>query len=390
LTSPDFKPNSLLALGTIPADTAEGREALTAALNLWVHGNVAGQWPRAIQAFENASFLLGNHFTRFHYDSTYGLGVSHTGQPMYLGQIDAFIPPVVDNRLVRAVESFVGLVTEVQPAPRVTPNSDLPEDEDAAAIADVVLQLYYERPLRMPSKLREAGMIVSIFEGVVAEVEYAETGEQIEVPKVRFEKQLVPATGEEVEVPVEDGVTVESRRDVALRMWTPLHVQVDPGATCADDLTWIARSTFEDVDAIRARFEQNDKRTESAGFLLKKDDVIPTDSGSNHPLFWYTRLQDLLPSPISQWGSGTASGPLATTGALPNQTLFTVIDVRPTAAHPRGRTLITAGGKLIYAGEARAWSEEYPWRWHPYSFWSWFKIPGKFFGMALLSELTPL
>ncbi len=377
------------ALGRIPTENEEGLRALTAAVQHWVLAAPANYWTRALTAFENGAYLLGNHTTRFYYDSTYGLGVSASGQPIRSGDAGSVTPPVIENRLIRACEAFVSLITEVQPAPRVVPNSDLPEDEDAAALSQLVLELYYERPLDMPAKLREAGLIAATFEGVVAETTFAETGEQIEVPRISLRVEQDAVTGEEVPVPVEDGVDIVDRRDLSLNMWTPLHVQVDPGATTEDDITWIARSTFEDVDDVREKFEIGEGRTRKDGFFLEPGEEIPENRGLDHPLYWYSKLQDILPSPqAGAWATGGT--PLTALGGLPNQTLFTVIDVKPNSTHPRGRTIICASGKVLYAGDARAWSPEYPWRWHPYSFFSWSKIPGRFFGMGLLTELVPL
>jgi hypothetical protein len=387
----DHKINSLLSLGTIPAKTEDDRAALTRAIEMWVSGQTLAQWPRALQAFENTSFLLGNHVTRFMYDAGNGFGVSGGSViGSAPGENLDNVPSTFDNRLPRAVESMVGLLTEIEPAPRVMPNSDSPEDEDASDLSEIVLNLVYERPLDMPALLREAATIGAIFDGAILETDYSETGERIEVPRLTFETQTNTITGDDEAVPVEDGTETVERRDENASVWTPLHITVDPGATRPSNLTWVARSTFEDVDAIRERLVQNAQRTEAQGYFLKADDEIAIIAGSNHPLYWYTRIQDLLASPQNSFGGGLAASLLNTQGALPNQTLFTVIDVKPTAAFPRGRTLVIAGGKLLYAGDARSWSEKYPWRWHPYAFWSWFQIPGKFFGMGMLSEIVPL
>jgi len=388
----DYKTESLLALGIIPADDESGRLALTTAINRWVYGTQLAQWPRALQAFENASYLMGNHIARFYYDSSNGFGVSSGNNyvPGMPGGESDTVPRTSDNRLPRAAEAMAGLLTETEPSPRVTPNSDSPEDEDAAALSEILLRLVYERPLNMPELLREACSIGAIFDGVIAESDYSETGERVEVPTMGAITQVDALTGEEVDVPVQTGSSIEARRDADVTMWTPLHITVDPAATNTKNITWVARTTFEDVDAIKARFVQNKDRTEEDGYFLKADDVVSQQSGANSPLFWYVRIQDLLASPQSTYGGGLVSSLMNASGTLPNQTQFTVIDVRPSDQHPKGRTLVVAGGKLIYAGKARAWSEKYPWRWHPYSFWSWFKIAGKFFGMAMLSEIVPL
>jgi hypothetical protein len=390
----EYKTESLLSLGAIPADSEEGRNALTRAIDKWVYGSLTAQWPRALQAFENAAYLMGNHVARFYYDSSNGFGLSSGGNfvPGMPGGDADTVPKTTDNRLPRAVEAMTGLLTETEPSPRVTPNSDSPEDEDAAALSEILLRLVYERPLNMPELLREACSIGALFDGVIAETDYAETGERVTVPVMGSVSQIDAITGEEVDVPVQTGEVTESRKDADVQMWTPLHITVDPGATNTKNITWVARTTFEDVDSIYSRFVQDSKsgRTEKNGYFLEKGDTVAQTSGANNPLYWYVRIQDLMASPQNTYGGGLVSNLLNAAGALPNQTQFTIIEVRPSDQFPQGRTLIMAGGKLIYAGKARAWSPEYPWRWHPYSFWSWFKIAGKFLGMSMLSEIVPL
>lgn len=394
---PEYNVQSVYALANIPADTDDGRGALTRAFSLWHDDHVQSQWPRAIQAFENVAFLLGNHYARFLYDVQGGLGLSiaaATGSAPLAGPSGGYddIPKVVDNRLPRAVESMTGLLTETEPAPRVSPNSDSPEDEDGAALSEILLNLVYERPIGMPAVSRDAAAMGAIFEYVIAETEYAETGESIETPIVKMVEGANPFgdEGQTGLVPEITGYRAEFRKDERCRLWSSMHVIPDPGATSMTDAKWFVRTTFEDIDWIRERYEQGQGRTASDGFLLEKDEPIQQVAGSNHPLYWYSRIQDLLCTPQDAYGAGLTASLVRSSGALPNQTLFNVVDVQPSATFPRGRTLVWAGGKLIFAGDARAWSEQYPWRWHPYSYWTWFKVPGRFGGMAMLTELVPL
>jgi hypothetical protein len=390
-TDPKYKTDSLFALSRIPADSEEGRAALQAAFTTWVGSVELAKWPRAIQHFENFSYLMGNHVTRFHYGASNGFGVSQATGPF----ADYLIAKQADNRLVRAAETMVGMLTDASPEPRMAPNSDQPEDEDAASISEIVTNLFFEKPLNMPKRLREAALLGAITGTAVGEIEYADTAARVETPKLKevtrtnaLHDPKDPRTGPaEVTETVRDGTESTPVRDITCRMWSHFQISVDPGATTEDNLTWVARTTFEDIDWIRENFDRDEP-----GYFGLSDEVgaTPTVHASQHVLYWWMRFQDVLETPQYAHLGSLSTNLLNTTGSLPNQTSFTVVDVKPSDEHPRGRTLIFAGGKLVYAGQARAWTEKYPWRWHPYAFWSWFKTPGKFWGMPMLSELVPL
>jgi hypothetical protein len=394
----EYALDSILALQRIPHDSLEGRDALESIATSWLNTLNQSKWPRGLQYFENASYLVGNHLTRYYYTAEQGLGV-HTFGISDRSPYDGLVAKVADNKLLRPTESVVGLLTETSPEPRVEPNSELPEDEDAAKIAELYIQLISEHPLRLADKRREAVMTALITGTAIAETEYRETGYPIEIPKTVRRKSANPFYDprepegpdnvREVEIEETDPSKTEvvMRKDMSLKIWTPFHIDVDPQATRVEDITWIARSTYEDVDWIKDTFDKK-----GPGYYPEGLEGLGPQNAGQHILYWWAKFQDILESPqYAQHGGGFTSNSVNFSGGYaPNQTLFSVVDVKPSRDFPRGRTLIFAGGKLCYAGDARAWSSEYPWRWHPYSFFSWFKLPGKFWGTPLLTELIPL
>lgn len=387
-----YEVDSPLAGGRIPHDDEEGRRALQQWATTWLEELEATKWPRGLQYFENASYLSGNHLTRYYYTADQGLAF-HTFGVHDQSPYDQHVAKVADNRLVRPVETVAGMLTEVSPIGRVTPNSDLPEDEDAADLAQIVLRLTFEKPLNMKEKLRESAMVACICGTAIAEVEYTDTGNPIEVPQYKIVEEESELFRDENGDPIKttrevvDGTEVVPRRDIQARIWTPFHITVDPTATKPEELNWIARSSFEDIDWIKEQFDRDEE-----GYYPEALEDLGEENASSHMLYWYAKFQDILDHPQYQHhGGGMAPATYTTTGGYaPNQVMFTVIDVKPTRDFPRGRTLVLAGGRLIYCGDARAYSEKYPWRWHPYAFFYWFKSPGRFWGIPLLSLLVPL
>lgn len=385
---------SVLAFGRIKADS-EGRPELESAVNYWLQQIDRGKRGRSLQHFENAAMLLGNHLTHFYYDggtfSGGGLGVHQFGITD-TSPYDSVLAKTSDNRLIRPTETMVSMLVQTRPSGRVTPNSTMIEDEDAADLAQIVLDLVWERPLNMAARLHDGGMIGAICGTVAFEIEYGETDLPVVIPGriVMKPSDELDEDGDPIDIPVRENDRIEYRKDIMCRTWTPFHISVDPTATNPENMNWVARTSFQDIDWIKENFN----RPQDSRFFTENLGSINEQMASDHTLYWWCRVQDILESPHNYIGTGggaTSSGYFGSHGGYaPNQTRFTVVDVKPTKEHPRGRTLILAGGKLIYAGDARAWSEEYPWRWHPYAFWSWFRIPGRFEGVPLLTELVPL
>jgi len=307
-----------------------------------------------------------------------------------------------DNKLIRPVETVVNMLTSSRPQIRVERNTDLPEDSDAATVAETLIQLLWEKPLYMPDVLNEVAFGACINSTQAVEIEYGPTDVLEEVPKIRTEKRLNPLFVSEEETPeeprevevevVSDEIEVSNKRDFKARNWNFFHLTHDPTATKPSELAWVARSSFEDVEWVVENFaiEGDERYTYSDPDELRYN--IPTNNATKFTLYWWQRFKDIIESPqYYQHGAGLSPRTWELAGGeAPGQTLFDVVDVKPTRQYPRGRTLILAGGTLIYAGEARAWSQEYPWRWHPYAFFGWLKVPGRFDHIPLLSELVPL
>jgi hypothetical protein len=390
----ELKMESILALGRIDDTTPEGLNALESVAGSWLFALNQQKWPRALQYFENASYLSGNHLTRFFYTSEEGFGYLHHGLHD-TSQFDNLVAKSADNRLIRPTETVVAMLTQTGPMPRVEPNSTLPEDEDASALSGIVVNLLWEKPCALPRKIREIAMVAAICGTGCVEIEYGETDVPVEVPKTKVVTRANPLFSSEnpdepkrIAQEVDDGTTVEFRRDIMARVWTPFHITPDPAATCAEDMSWVARSTFEDVEWVKENYDRDDE-----GFHPENLESIGEDAASQHVLFWWAKMQDIIESPQANYAGGGLTPQIfgnSGGGYAPGQCIFTVFDVKPTRQFPRGRTLVLASGKLIYAGPARAWSEKYPWRWHPYAFWGWFKMPGRFWAIPLLSEIVPL
>jgi hypothetical protein len=378
-----YPQGSYLSPTVYPHEDEADRLALEASLNHWVNECEAAKWPIALRLFTNIAFLMGNHYPAF----TWNMGsnelfysTTNTAVTMPTG-VEHSIPKTVDNKMIRPYQLLISLLTEIKPEPRVTPASRSPEDEDTAEIAQIIHDLKWER-MKMAAKLRQTGSYLGTMGTSIAEVTIGETAAPTRDPVYELVDKKNPLTGEEQAEPQEAGDQFAFQKDVRANIWTPFHFQPDPGATeDGDSMEWCYRHHFADIGWIKESFA-----VDEPGFLLTEDDTLGEDAGVRFPIYWYERIKDMIEHPegwtqfsgrIGQVGSGFA----------PNQTLLRVWDCKPNAHYPRGRTLIQAGEKLIYAGDARAWSAEYPQRWHKYAVCRYVTVSGRFWGLAMISTL---
>lgn len=374
--------DSLLALQTLRHDDESERRMLETAAQRAIEEAEEAKWPRALQWFENVSYLCGNHRTRF-YRSRDGLG-THTFGIDDTSPYDSAIAQVADNRLVRPYETVIGMLTQTRPRPRVTPASTNILDEDAARIGELLIELLFENPMRMTEQRAELASVAMICGSAFAETEYAES----DIPTVGRKiaaRRRKSVDGTRQTTLVDAGEAALPRMEMQSRVWTPFHLSADPRATSERDAIYFIRSTYADIEEVREQYTRDDP-----GYYEPAAAALATSSAAMYPLYWWSRFQDVIDSP--QWWSGSGLGMRRwMRNTTPrHQTLLSTIDVRPSRAFPRGRTLVVAGGQLLYCGDARAWSSLYPWRWHLYSFFHWMRVPGRFLGVPLLSLLVPL
>jgi hypothetical protein len=389
-----YPQGSVLAPANYPiGDGAEDYGLLEGTLNHHVKECETAKWPHALRWFTNFSFLLGNQYGGFVWNSTSNnLSLVNASDTVPLtGGIEASIPRSVDNKLIRPHENLISMFTEIRPRPRVSPQSESPEDTDAAALAEIVVDLKWEE-LGMPRHMRATASMLSVTGTAIAETFYGQRGIPVAIEDDEPQTEMVEdVTGEEVEVerearPEEEG---EYRSDCQNILLSPFHFSSDPGATeDPKSLVWYYYHYFADRGWVAENY--CDKSRED-GYLLEGGiEEIPETSGTDFALYWWERIKDLVETPegFAQLSSRVGN---ATGGFAPNQTLLRVWGVAPSSAYPKGRTFVQAGEKLIYAkDEAPGYHEDFPERWHRLSICRFWTIPGRFWGMPLLSELLPL
>lgn len=337
------------------------------------------KWSRALQWFRNAAFLAGQHMDTFKY-SNGTFTQSTIVLPPRLQ--DAMSPHMVDNHVLRIMQANLAELTGMNPYPQIEPASLSPDDQDLATIGGLILQVLWEKPLRVPEKLRMLVGYLGITGTAAAEVYFGDLDTVEE--RMKLELADVPdlASGGTIRDWVEtDKTEWAHRQGLRLRAWSGFHLDVNPDATSdPDSLTWICRTTFEDVTLMKEMFS-------GPGFVKGALDGVGPHECTDDALWHWEQLKDLIDSPASDLPMTMERG---SRRSLSQCVRVRMIDCRPNLDHPMGRTIVQVGGRVVYAGPSRSWTEEYPERWTPMVITRWWTLPGRFEGIPLIAPLIPL
>lgn len=388
--------DSYTSLSRLRHDDPEELAAMERICNREVMAAEQRMWPYALQYMDNAALLVGNHLSRFRYSRTLGFTSFTFGQDDSSPH-DATIARSADNKILGPTERVISLFGKGRPQPRVGKGSEQPNEKLAALTAEALLEMLFKHPLKLSTQRRRAAALMALCGTAIFETEHGESDQPVEVPKMVKRKaaasELYPDEEEGGEEEVADpsgAMDVLMRPEIQMRVWSPLHVGPDPGATNDDDMIWIRRSTFECIDDL---WEQYDG-SKADGFYPEHLQAMSPSKGTESPLFYWSRVNDLIDSPQMDLApfSTRWDGP----GMAPNHTGKHIFDVKPSRMFPRGRTLVLAGGKIIFCSDqARAWiapdpRRGYVGRWHEYQMCRWFELVGRWLGVAMVSLIAPL
>jgi len=385
-----FPRQSAYAIATHPSESEQDRDELTGVLTDVCNQNNIAQWPRALQYFQNSAFVLGQHFLLWNFN---GQTLSTTTPRSGLHNSDVHVPKTVDNQLVRPFEATISMLSSTKPIPRITPRSDDPIDEDAASLAEVALDTVWEDPLRMQFKVRQLSAELALTGTAAVEVVLEDTGSySIPMPKrqeIEVEDEILGKILKEVEVEGEE--EMRSYSQIRATVYNAFQIIPDPHATAdPDTMNFIGIQVYVDKGWVQLAYDKDEP-----GYYRENLEKISSADGVNSPLYWNERIRDLIdcPNEVGTSMIGRTSS-LATGGASSQDIVLRIFDVKPNSIYPKGRTIVFAGGQLIYCSPkevgSRAWNAKYPERWTPLVIFRYWTLPGRFWGLPLMTPLVPL
>jgi len=361
-------------------------------------------WQRSLRYVENYLFFSGRHY----YDDLMlnRISVSNTGEVStdLKSQLQN-IPKPVNDIVGRYIETNVALLTENKPKPRVEPKSDLVQDKDAALLSEFTIAYLWEA-LKMPAKHRELAKMILLFGTAWLEIAYDPVAPRyMMVPETRKEQvtvQPIPG-GEKIPTPIEKDVELRDDQnrlvyrneveygDITATIVSPFEMYT-PNVHWwnGDDMGWVLREQICSKDAFIDRYSSPSKKeaglTKANGWYLENLDKLSPETVTNLPIWWWERLSQLIEGPGSTLYVGTPE-------AWSEHITVRILDRKPSPKWPRGRTVIVAGGQVIYDSPkrigARAFDPRWPNRWHPYIRYRWESMPGNMWGRSLMTKLLP-
>lgn len=361
-------------------------------------------WLRAVVAVENILFGVGRQYiddilvSRLSKDSAGTVSVAR--------DVSSKIPRPTNDLLGRYIETNIALLTENRPRPRITSKSDNREDRIAAELSEYVIEYLWEK-LKLPERSREIARMM-LYSGTCwlevcydpliprhMKVAQTETEEDVAVPTEEGVPPIRIPGGREVPVVDKQGRPVYGIKtkygDVNAKVVTPFEMYLPMVHEWnGDDMGWVMREQYIAVDELRDKYLHKD----ISGVVTKKNgwnvenikNLQSSDSVQSLPLWWWERMTDLVEGPAPSLYTSTPE-------TWDGYTVLRIFDRKPNPKWPKGRTIITAGDKVIYDSPkevgGRAFDPRWPNRWHPYIRFRWTAQPGSVYGRALVTQLLP-
>lgn len=363
-------------------------------------------WQRAVKWIENILFGQGRHYVD---DLLVSRLARNSNDDLSIVQEAAqSIPKPTNDLLGRYIETNIALLTENRPRPRVTSKSDRDEDIKAAELSELTLEYLWEA-LDMPEKHREIARLLLYCGTCWMEVAWDPAKPRMMMaPKTRTTKEVAVSTEGGVARPQtierqvaevdEQGRPILQEElaygDLVANIVSPFEMHIPNTHWWHDQdygMGWIMRETFVHVDALKDKYLTPGKNksglTKQNGWnvdVLKGS--LGTEQPQSLPLWWWERVAELVEGP----------GPSLYIGSpdyWEGMTVVRVLDRKPNAKWPKGRTVITVGDQVLYDSPkevgARAYDPRWPKRWHPYVRFRWEGQPGNVYGRSLVSKLLP-
>lgn len=361
----------------------------------------ARHWARVLIWMENIFFGLGRHYIDDILVSRLSRN-SDTGELSRIRENARRIPRPTNDLLGRYIETNIALLTENRPRPRVTAKSDKKSDQDAATLSELTIDFLWEA-LKMPEKHRELARLLLYCGTAWLEVCFdplkpkiiappqPDAAGQLAIPGPGGETILVP-----VDRQVDPNVIKRQQRpdvefgDIDARVISPFEMHLPAiHDWFGDDLQWTMRESYTPIDSIKMKYGDSRLRgivNKTNGYFLDNIERIEATNAENLPLWWWERLTDVVEGPGPSLYVGTPE-------TWADYTTVRILDRKPSDKWPKGRTIIVAGGQVIYDSPkdvgARAYDPRWPNRWHPYIRYRWEPIPGSIYARSLVAKLLP-
>lgn len=343
-----------------------------------------------------------------------------------------YIPRPVTNYLFDAYQTLKGYILKNKPRITVRSNTQSNRDKTAAKLAELVADTNYER--LKETENYEYAVSCLITYGTVFKKDYWDCSytSLVKVPKMeqRPVTQPDPLTGQPIPTgQVEEVQSINPQTgeylfdelplgDVNTQVVEPYRIALDPIASNLHDIRWIMEYSIRPLTWI---VENYYRPLSGQSEILPPEDSLPVlQEGSEQSLEdkdkpfepqeeGYTgeainvkpekhlsaALRRFFQLKTSSGVKGIMGSGLGQTSSGGDSTMLEESAVikeyyeRPTKDNPKGRLLVVANGKCIYAGPSPYHGPEQG-DWHPYSACRWEIVPGRFWGKSPFDDATEI
>lgn len=324
-----------------------------------------------------------------------------------------FIPRPVTNYLFDAYQTLKGYILKNKPRITVRPNTQTNKDKTAAKIAELVANTNYER--LHEEENYEYALSCLITYGTVFKKSYWDTtySSLVSVPRMVTSPVVDPTTGmptgQSQQTQAVDPVSGEylfddiPLGDVNTAIVEPFRLALDPLASVFHDIRWVMEYSIRPLSWIVEQYDkpvqpdpnqpqeldEDGKPTapqQQPGYTGEAKDVTPEQHLSTGMRRFFqmktsSGVRGILSSGL---GSSVTSGDSA---MIDEAAVVKEYYERPSKDYPKGRLVVVANNKLLYAGDSPSKGPEQG-DWHPYSECRWEIVPARFWGKSPFDDST--
>ena len=307
-------------------------------------------------------------------------GRSGMWNTLKVSKANEYIPRPVTNYTYDIYQTLKSYLIQNKPRSTVLPNSQRNKDKQSAKVAELVLEVNWERLLE--EKNYEYAAACGVAYGTTFKKSYWDTTslQSAQVPRLEVdpmsgqERQAVdPATGD----PLFDELPLG---DINTAVVEPYRLAIDPLATDLHTARWVMEYQIQPLDWIMETYAK-----QGDGYTGLAETLEPEKSlSSQMQRFYQLKTSSGVKMPSSAPGSSSNSSDM-----IENAAVVKEYYERPSRKFPRGRLVVVANGVTLYSGDS-PYSGPDQGDWHPYSEFRWEVVPGRFWGKSPLDDTTEI